>query len=347
MSKNKKMKNSVTVLIVILALLLTLCLSGFFVANHYLSKFNFEEDTTVQVDPNAEEKISLAPEDAAADDDIRRNLDDNQLWYNENVKNILLIGMDKGTASKGLNPRSDSMILISLNKKDSQIKMVSLLRAAYVSIPGYSNSRLSTAHSIGGPKLLIKTIEQNYKIHIDNYISVDFDAFQKVIDILGGVDINLTAKEANHLAPVFRDNKLKVPTGAGTYHMNGNTALAYVRLRSIDFDRMRTQRQRNVLTQIANKAKTMSVNQAVNLLDDILPLVSTDLTKTEIVSQAVNALNYVRWPITQDTLPHSWPKLVYDEKSHYEVLILNWAETKRYAHDLLYPGMEPQPVPSR
>lgn len=345
MSKNKKMKKSVVAVIVILVILLTLGLSAFFVADHYLSKFNFEEDTTVQVDPNAKEDISLSPEDAAADDEIRRNLDDNKVWYNENVKNILLIGADYG--NNWQKRRSDAMILISINKADQQIKMVSLLRAAYVAIPGHGNARLNAAHAIGGPNLLIKTIEQNYKIHIDNYVSVNFEAFPKVIDILGGIDIKLTDKEAAALADTFRENGLKAPTGAGTYHMNGKTTLGYVRLRSIDFDRMRTQRQRNVLTQIANKAKAISANQALQLLDEILPLISTDFTKTEIVSQLVGALNYLRWPITQDTLPHSWPKLVYVPDSPVEVLLLDWHETKRYAHDLLYPNMEPQPVPSR
>lgn len=344
---NAKTKKSVVALIVILVILFFLGISALLFANHYLDKFVYEQDTTVQIDPSAEEKIELSPEDKGADDEIVQNLNDNVIWYNENVYNILLIGADRGTVSLGQNPRSDAMILISINKRDHQIKMVSMLRAAYVSIPGYSNSRLNSAHSIGGPNLLIKTIEQNYKIHINNYISVDFEAFKKIIDILGGVDIKLTAEEARVLATTFKQNGLKVPTGAGTYHMNGNTALGYVRLREIDFDRMRTQRQRNVLTQIANKARTMSLNQAMQLLDEILPLVSTNLTKTQIVSQAVNALNYVRWPITQDTIPHSWPKLVTVPGSPFEVLLLDWTETKRYIHELLYPNMEPQQVPVR
>lgn len=343
---NAKTKKSVVALIVILVILFFLGISALLFANHYLDKFVYEQDTTVQIDPSAEEKIELSPEDKGADDEIVQNLNDNVIWYNENVFNILLIGADYGNG-EGKNPRSDAMILVSINKADKQIKMVSMLRAAYVAIPGYNHSRLNAAHSIGGPKLLIDTIEKNYKIHIDNYISVDFEAFQKIIDILGGVDIKLTTEEARVLATTFKENGLKVPTGAGTYHMNGNTALAYVRLREIDFDRMRTQRQRNVLTQIASKSKTMSLNQAIQLLDEILPLVSTNLTKTEIVSQAVNALNYVRWPITQDTIPHSWPKLVYVPGTPVEVLLLDWTETKRYIHELLYPNMEPQQVPVR
>lgn len=345
--EKKKTKKSVIVLIVILVVLFFLTAAGLLVANYYLDKFVYDNETNVQIDTSADEKINLNPEDKEADNEIAKNLNDNVIWYNENVYNILLIGADKGTVSIGQNPRSDAMILISINKADKQIKMVSMLRAAYVAIPGYNHSRLNAAHSIGGPKLLIDTIEQNYKIHIDNYISVDFEAFQKIIDILGGVDIKLTDEEARVLATTFKQNGLKVPTGAGTYHMDGNTTLAYVRLREIDFDRMRTQRQRNVLTQIAYKARTMSFNQAVQLLDEILPLVTTDLTKTEIVSHAVNALNYVRWPITQDTIPHSWPKLVYVPDSPVEVLLLDWTETKRYIHELLYPNMEPQEIPAR
>lgn len=342
----KKMKKSVTILIVILIILFFLVAGALLLANHYLDKFVYENETNVQIDASADEQINLNPEDKSADDDILQNMNDNVIWYNENVYNILLIGADYGDGGEK-NARSDAMILISVNKADKQIKMVSMLRAAYVAIPGYSHSRLNAAHSIGGPKLLIDTIEKNYKVHIDNYISVNFEAFQKIIDILGGIDMKLTDEEARVLATTFKQNGLKVPTGAGTYHMDGSTTLSYVRLRSIDFDRMRTQRQRNVLTQIANKARSISLNQAMQLLDEILPLVSTNLTKTQIVGQAVNALNYVRWPITQDTIPHSWPKLVYDPETNYEVLLLNWTETKRYIHELLYPNMEPQEVPVR
>lgn len=348
MSKKKKMKSWVVVLIVILALLLTLGLAGFFVANHYLSKFNYEVDTTEQVDPSAFEKIELPAEDAEADEEIKKNIDDNVMWYNKNVMNILLIGADKGYVNQGINPRSDAMIILSIDKQNHQIRLASVLRAAYVSIPGHGHSRLNGAHSVGGPRLLIKTIEQNYKIHIDNYISVDFNAFQKVIDILGGVDIKLTDEEAKFLSSVFADSEYNIPKTAGTCHMNGEVALQYVRLRSIDYDRIRTQRQRNVLTQIANKAKTMSANQAMQLLDEILPLVTTDLTKTKIVNHMMNGLNYIRWPITQDTIPHAGPKkLVFVPGYSQEVLLLDWAETKRDAHAFLYPNMEPQPVPER
>lgn len=299
--------------------------------NHYLDKINYHDpDSTLMVDNGETENLKL-PEEYGADDSIKQNLSDDTLWSDKNVMNLLLIGND--THKPNYYSRSDSMILISLNKKTKEIKMVSLLRAAYVSIPGHKNARLNQAHLLGGPDLLIDTIEQNYKIKIDNYISVNFEAFKEIINILGGIDVNLTEKEAKYMQ-TYAHIAYK---GAGTYHLKGSEALEYVRTRKIDSDRNRTQRQRNVINLIIEKAKGASVSQLLDLLDKIFPLVSTDLTKTQIVTEGINSLGYLRWPITQDTIPHTYPELV--EVDGIEVLLLDWDETKAYIHKLLYPHL--------
>ncbi len=355
-ARPKKPSKAMIAVIAVLLVLLLLVIVGVVVGNRYLNKINIDtedpsERTTLQIDPEVkkeEEEIKQKiPQEhvqdfETADEAIDRNLGTGTIWYHKDVYNLLLIGSD--TRNPQYYSRSDSMILISVNKQAKQIKMVSLLRAAYVGIPGHGNARLNAAYSYGGPQLLIDTIHKNYKIHIDNYISVDFTAFQKIVDILGGIDIQLTDAEAEALAADFEAAGLPVPDGAGTYHMDGATTLKYVRLRSIDSDRNRTQRQRNVLNIIAGKARSMSVSQGLELLDEILPLVKTDMSKSTIVSQAANAMRYLQWNISQDTIPHTYPKLVNIDGT--EVLLLDWDQTVSYIHSLLYPGLQPQKLPS-
>ena len=146
--------------------------------------------------------------------------------------------------------------------------------------------------------------------------------------------MKLTDAEAKALAEDFAAAGLEVPTGAGTYHMDGATTLKYVRLRSIDSDRNRTQRQRNVLNVIIGKAKSMGISEGLELLNEILPLVKTDMSKSTIVSQATNAMRYLKWNITQDTIPHTYPKLVNVDGT--EVLLLDWDQTISYIHQKFY-----------
>ena len=353
---NKKPSKAMIAVISIVLVLLLLVIIGVVVGNRYLDKIDIDpadpsERTTLQVDPEVKKEESELKKKASkkyqqdfdnADEAIAKNIKSGTVWYHKDVFNLLLVGSD--TRNPQYYSRSDSMILISVNKRSQQIKMVSLLRAAYVSIPGHGNARLNAAYSYGGPQLLIDTIESNYKIHIDHYISVDFSAFQKIVDILGGIDMKLTNAEAKALAEDFAAAGLEVPTGAGTYHMDGATTLKYVRLRSIDSDRNRTQRQRNVLNVIIGKAKSMGISEGLELLNEILPLVKTDMSKSTIVSQATNAMRYLKWNITQDTIPHTYPKLVNVDGT--EVLLLDWDQTISYIHKILYPGLEPQKIPS-
>ena len=280
----------------------------------------------------------IAEELEQNDQAIEQNRNNNEIWYSDDVINILLLGLDEGGRNYPYR-RSDAMIVASINKKTKDIKLVSFSRTAYVAIEGYSNTRLNHAHGYGGAPLVIDTIEKNYKIRIDNYISTTFEAFQQLIDCLGGVDIGLTQAEINDDTMRYV-LKLQGYTDLvpGTYTLNGYSALNYVRLRSIDSDRERTQRQRNVLTSLAAKARSMNVLQLNNALNDILPLVTTDLTKTEILGQAMNVPSYLSGNIEQYVLPHKSSALqVIDD---FEVVLVDWPNEIAYTHEVFYSGVD-------
>lgn len=335
----RRHKILVTVLCIVIVLFAAIFATGF----HYLNKISYDDGSlvTAPTDTNQEEESdllnggTLSDEEAAklaeADSSIQNNA--SKIRYSDDVYNILLMGIDYGSKNYPYG-RSDSMILVSINKNQKTIKLVSLSRAAYAAIQGYKNTRLSHAHGYGGAPLAIDTVERNYKIRIDRYVSVGFDSFKKIIDAFGGVSINLTSVEQNVLNGAFPG---KFPS-AGTYTLNGDQALVYARLRATDNDRTRTGRQRNVLMALAQKAKSMSVTDALGVLNVVLPLVRTNFTRTELVKQAANALSYLKWDISQDILPVSGTGLVL--RDQFEVILVDWEKEVSYTNDLLFKGVE-------
>lgn len=210
------------------------------------------------------------------------------------IENILLIGSDRRTT--GENGRSDSTMILSINHRTGKIHIVSLMRAMYVCIPKSSGDiwgMLNAAYSWGGPKLLIATVEKNFRIHIHHYVSVDLNSFEKIIDLVGGVPIPLTKAEANYLSL----------GGAGTYWLNGEQALRYSRIRYLDSDFKRTGRQRTVIIALLQQAKGLSVNQLIEMADQILPSVKTDMSNGEIMEYLLQAPTLLGYDISQRMLP--------------------------------------------
>jgi LCP family protein required for cell wall assembly len=201
----------------------------------------------------------------------------------DGVVNIMLIGEDRRPGQG--RQRSDSMILCSFNKNNNSITMISFLRDTYVAIPGHDHNKLNAAYQFGGPNLLDQTLATNFGVHVDANIMIDFDGFKGIIDMLGGVDIKLTAKEAKHLNSQYGWNLTE-----GVNHLDGERALGYSRIRKIDMDAMRAQRQRKVLTALINSYKNKSVAEMVSLASDILQtgFIKTDMTSQEVVSYVMS-----------------------------------------------------------
>lgn len=220
-------------------------------------------------------------------------LDIENVFSDKSVMNILLIGTDSRGSGNGL---SDSMILVSINKDTKEIVMSSFMRDNYVQIPGQETEtwhKLNWAHSHGGAELLMDTLEFNFGIEIDNYAKVDFTAFAEIIDAVGGLDITITDAEANAMIkPMAEQNNIfgnekgtDYLYEGGTYHMNGNQALAYSRIRKgVGDDFARTDRQREVIGLVADKAKQMSVSELDDLAEVILPNITTNMEKKTVMA---------------------------------------------------------------
>ena len=210
----------------------------------------------------------------------------------ENVINFLLVGQDR--RSSGYVGQTDAMILVTVNKANKTLTLTSFMRDLWVRIPGKFNERLNTAYYLGGFDLLNATLKENFGIVVDHNIAIDFKAFSKAVDLLGGIDMELTQKEANYLNK--KGNWDVNPSTAwawnlteGVNHLSGEQALAYSRIRGVggaygNDDFGRTGRQRAVLAKLVDKAKSMDVIKALSLVDQLIPLVATDMTSDQILS---------------------------------------------------------------
>ena len=180
-----------------------------------------------------------------------------------------------------------------------------------MSIPGHGNTRLNHAFAYGGPDLLEQTLEENFKVHIDRYAAVDFFSFMDVIDTLGGVYINVTEDEqkvTNNY--IWSMNKLMDEDWSNDYlwssgwqKLNGKQALCYARNRYTGNDYERTARQRNIINQIIDGAMQASPATLVDLAQVILPQVTTDMSKSEILSYAANVAAYLGYDVQQQQIP--------------------------------------------
>lgn len=203
------------------------------------------------------------------------------LGDSDDVVNILLIGQDRREGES--RARSDAMILVTINKDTKSIVLTSFLRDLYVQIPGYQSNRINASYVWGGMDLLNQTLKQNFGIHIDGNVEVDFSQFADIVDLLGGVEIQLRSDEANLI-----NSEVGSSLAEGLQTLNGVQALTYSRIRKLDADGdfSRTQRQRVLIDALIAKVKDSSFLKLLSIVDDVLPMVTTDMTNAEIIGHA-------------------------------------------------------------
>ena len=270
------MKTPFKKLIVIMIIILTVGLvSGTFAAQRFLGSISkIDNETLITTSPDMEDfetdpSVKYEPTDEDLKSQTVTPIEEEQLI------NILLVGQDRLNGQK--RQRSDTMILCSYNSYLNEVSLISFLRDLYVTIPGgYSKNRLNAPYVFGGFPLLYSTFKENFGISVDGGVEVDFNGFQKLIDLVGGVEITLTAAEAEHVP----DSK------AGINLLNGEMALSYARIRKTDSDFGRTNRQRTLLLKLFEKLRTKDAKTLTALLETALSMVTTDMSVPEIMGLA-------------------------------------------------------------
>jgi LCP family protein required for cell wall assembly len=221
----------------------------------------------------------------------------------DHVINILLIGTDDNGKNFSTNARGDSCILFSVNAQGDHpvISLVSFERGMGVPIleGEYEGQYDWLTHTFryGGADLVCRTVEECFRVEIDHYVRVNFTTVTTVVDAIGGVGIYLTDAEAQYIGTFTPNIK------PGYNWLDGKNALTYARLREIDSDWSRVERQRKVILAAVDSLKNASLTQLNNLLDTVLPLIQTDMSMLEITELMLYSPNFLKSEFDQMTIP--------------------------------------------
>lgn len=205
----------------------------------------------------------------------------------KNVVNILLLGTDdNGALNYG---RTDTMIICSIHKKTGLVQLSSIARDLYVDIPNSTiTDRINTANSYGGPRLAIKAVNEVFGLNIEHYVTINFSSFEAIVEILEGVDIEISAAEA---AEINRTSGSSNRASAGVCHLDGKQALAYVRIRNLDNTFGRNNRQRIFLQAVIDKVLAeKDIFQIIDLIKTCLKYVDYNLGFSDMISIAWTVL---------------------------------------------------------
>lgn len=214
----------------------------------------------------------------------------------EGYLNVALFGVDSREGDLEKNTRTDCIIVASLNKETKEIKMASVYRDTLLDLSEGTLQKCNAAYSFGGPKQAINMLNMNLDLDIQNYVTVDFKAIADTIDLLGGLDIELTEAEVKYIGDFIgetgdvagRDRgDVHYVEGAGLQHLDGVQATTYARIRSTaGGDFTRTERQRLVIEKMVEKILKSDLATINKIIDEVFPKISTNFTMTEILSYA-------------------------------------------------------------
>lgn len=307
----------------------------------------------------AHKQLSKINHNVLTNDDTKKGININKANSTKNsidsqYINILLLGVDARKSHEV--PRSDSMIIATIDKKHKKIKLTSLMRDMLVSMKGHglmeglNQDKLNHAFAYGGPLLTLKTVNENFKTDIRDYVKVDFLGLEKIIDAVGGIEINVTQPEIK-LINVYVDEVSEIDNtkhihvvNSGSKILNGRQTVAYSRIRNVgNEDFQRTERQRTVLKQLFNKASKLNILELDKAIGKFLPYVETSMDESKIINLSsyvlvnkISQIDQLRLPIDghlKETSVNKMFSLKWDTEYNIESL-----HRFIYEEDYTYPG---------
>ncbi|WCN37535.1 LCP family protein [Aneurinibacillus uraniidurans] len=253
-------------------------------------------------------------------------------WTGTERVNVLLLGVDK--REKEETTRSDSMMIASIDPTTKKAHLFSVLRDSWVDIPGHRKNRINSAYELGGPELTAETVEELTGMPIQYYVVTDFQGFEKVVDALGGIDMYVEKDMEYYL---YEDHGYyDIVLKKGQQHLDGRKALQYVRFRHDKMgDFTRTERQRNFMKAMAEKAKSStSLLRIPSVLEAVSPYVTTNMTSSDMLRLA-NLGYKIDWStVESDQIP---PANILREKrvNGAQVIDPRKERTQKYLRELL------------
>jgi LCP family protein required for cell wall assembly len=287
-TKRKKRKKNKIVLFVVEIIILAALLVGLYV----YSKMN-KVDNTGEI----EEK------------DVNIELDSETAEVLKGYTNIALFGLDNREVGNYSGGNSDTIMIASINNDTKKVKLVSVYRDTFLNVKDDTYRKINAAYSYGGAKGAVAALNKNLNLDIVDYISVDFGAVVDAVDLLGGIELELTSQEVqimndnyiDEINSVTNHNSSKL-SGGGVHTVDGVQALAYCRIRyTAGNDFKRTERQRTVLTKMIEKAKGSGITTIGSMINSMIGEVSTSFSSADMLKLASDVMDYE----LADT--HGWP----------------------------------------
>lgn len=339
----KKRGRGLRITCILLSVLLLIGGSGLLYYYSILNSLNFAD---ISSDTSTKATTSTLP---TSDGTFNKtSLNNSQLLEDSKVLNIMLFGEDNANGAE--YGRSDSMIMLSIDNRHKKLKMTTFMRDTYVYVDGYGYDKLTHAYAYGGPKLAIQTIESNFGIKVDRYAKVDYASFIKIIDVLGGIDLELTEDEIGYINyQLYKNKQSSTPTtitdDPGVVHLTGQQALWYARDRGIDGkeepvgfdgdDWDRTSRQRNLLETLFNDMKKADLTQIISIVSKVGPLVTTNLKKDEITTLVSHSMTYLTYSSYQYVVPAE-DQWYYDKDHNDAIAFYDLDEQRKLFAEFIY-----------
>lgn len=279
------------------------------------------DDTTKDVPVSEEFRVVVSPDDLAITPDL------DEAWVN-----ILLLGTDTGNIQLNYG-RTDTMIIMSVNRETGKVLLSSLVRDMYVKMPQMNYSaKINAANAFGGPLLAVKAVNETFGLNIRSYVSINFNGFTRVIDSLGGVNLVLSPGEAGIL---------KLPSSEEPQLLTGTQALDYVRIRSLDSNFGRNERQRKLLSSMFNKMLTGSdLSAAMAALTESLQHMATNLSINDLMTlvmpvfSGMESMETTGFPVIGDYWHETSPQ-------KQSIIAFDLERTRQKMHDFIYQGITP------
>ncbi len=251
----------------------------------------------------------------------------------EEVKNIAVFGVDS-RSDDNAGSRSDAMMIVSFDMKHKKVKAISLMRDSLVEIPDYGKKKINSAFSLGGVELAINTINHNFDMNITDYVVINFNQMASIVDTLGGVEVDISEAERRNANKYIKEmadeigEKPNLIKESGPVTLYGYQAVAYARIRAVgNSDFQRTERQREVMEKLMNKALAVGASKYFELVNALSPMIETSLSDAEIMefvwyigNNGKPKFEQGRFPIDGTYTTNQYYAMIYDMEEAAEKL---------------------------
>ncbi len=331
-----KKRTGLKILGIVLAFVLVIALGT---AGFVLAKFNkLQRTTEAEPVPQAEIRSTTGNEAMINTDKLEQRdsasaIPEDDIFRDKDVINILLIGTDAkipGTQDPG---RADAVVICSLNRAKGDVRLVGFERSIGMPVPGYEDEILSYIYQYGRGPFMQESVSKVFRADLEGYVHIPCETFAAVIDAVGGIDVELTQSEIYYIK---RNVLVKEDLQPGMNHLGGIATYCYCDLRRDSDDWHRQDRVRNAIQALVNKLKKCSVKDLNRMMDEILPLVETNLTNTQLSSLMLSAPKFANAKVSQLMIPKKEDTWFYMTGRGACMLGCDYTECARMIREFLY-----------